>query len=125
MVELKTARTANPDWFRRDALRMAYHAQLAWYADGLRAARLADVHHAFVVAVESAPPFPVVVFELTPEALEHGRKLCRLWLEQLLVCEQSDHWPGYAQSVVPLDVDIDLDDLILSGINDTEPAGAA
>jgi hypothetical protein len=32
--------------------------------------------------------------------LERGARLCRLWFEQLLVCEESGVWPGYSEAIV-------------------------
>ena len=34
------------------------------------------------------------------------------WMETLRQCEESGHWPGYAQSVVDWDVPGDEDELI-------------
>jgi hypothetical protein len=42
------------------------------------------------------------VFRLPERALEAGRRANRLWLERLLVCEQSGEFPPYSQSVVEL-----------------------
>ena len=54
--------------------------------------------------MESAPPHCVVVYDLSDEMLTMGRQRARALLEQLLVCEASDEWPGYAQSPIVLDV---------------------
>ena len=115
VVELKTTRSAQPERFVRDATRLGYAAQLTWYANGLRTARLADPQQMFIVAVESAEPFPVVVFELTRPAMEAGTKQWRAWWERLMVCEAIDHWPGYSDSIVPFDADVIDGDLIIDG----------
>jgi len=110
VTELKTCREADPRWFGREAIRRDYHAQLAWYTDGLLAAGLARPRSAHIVAVESSAPYPVVVFRLTDDAIEMGRRSCRLWFERLRVCQDTGEWPGYAQGVVDLDVpDMDGD----------------
>ncbi len=104
VTELKTTgRSSDPEWFAREAIRMAYHAQIAWYLHGLREAG-GRQGRGYVVAVEQQAPHAVTVLELTPRALLAGEKLCRIWLELLLGCEDSDAWPTYVQSVVPLDV---------------------
>lgn len=112
IVDLKTTRDSDPERFVRDGLRRCYHAQLAWYMDGVIASGLGIPTRAAIVAVESAPPHPVTVLHLTDRAIEQGRRLCRLWMERLLTCEASDSWPGYAQTGVPFDVPDD-DDLVL------------
>lgn len=98
VADLKTTTNADPGWFERQAIRMGYHAQMAWYADG------AQLAHAFIVAVEMKPPHAVTCMELTDRALDMGRRTYRLWWERLMVCEASDYWPGYAEGIVPLDV---------------------
>lgn len=102
-VELKTTNDAEPGRFQRQCLRMAYHAQLAWYQDARRALGEAP-GEAYIIGVESKAPYPVTVLHLTERALLEGRKLTRLWLERLAACEAADEWPGYVQSVVELDI---------------------
>jgi hypothetical protein len=112
VADLKTTKCSEPGRFARDATFRHYHAQLAWYLDGANS-NVIDVtkRDAYVIAVESTPPYPVTVLKLTDAAIEAGRKLCRLWMERLLTCEASNEWPGYVQSVVDFDVagDVDLD----------------
>jgi hypothetical protein len=104
VVELKTCADAHPDRFQRTALRMGYHAQLAWYRNGGAIAGLcAASSDCYVVAVETKHPYPVVVHRLAERLLDDGERLCRMWLEQLLNCEHSDYWPGYVDYVVPFD----------------------
>lgn len=115
-VELKTTALAQPDWFVRHALKMHYHAQLAWYVDGL------ELEGATIIAAETRPPYAVEVFELTPRALEKGRMLVRKWMERLLICESSGEWPGYSQCVNELDVPDTLEDLVFPDDDEEEAA---
>lgn len=103
VVDLKTTRCAEPEKFQRDAMFRAYHAQLAWYADGL-AEMDGKVRDCFIVAVENKAPYAVSVHKLTAGTIEQGRRLNRLWLERVKVCEASGEWPGY--SPLPLAWDI-------------------
>jgi hypothetical protein len=105
IVELKSTMSAAPGRFPRQGRWLAYHAQLAWYRNGVRLCGLARAQSAYVVAVESSRPYPVTVFELTRDALEQGERLWRLWFEQLRVCEDSGHWPAYSEAIEPFDVD--------------------
>jgi exodeoxyribonuclease VIII len=109
IVDLKTTRCADPERFVRDASFRAYHAQLAWYLDGVIQAGLGTPTEAYIVAVESTPPHPVTVLRLTDNAIDQGRRLCRIWMERLLSCERANHWPGYVEGVVDFDVDVPLD----------------
>jgi hypothetical protein len=104
VVELKTTADASPRRFPWHALRMQYHAQLAWQIHGVRQSGQGTPDRAFIVAVESSAPYAVTVLRLTDRALEHGERAFRLWMEQLKVCLESDRWPGYSDAIVDLDV---------------------
>lgn len=105
VVELKSGRSVNPDFFQYDSRKFGYHAQLSWYRNALSELGLTEPYaHCYIVAVESSAPYPVTIFEATDRALLEGEKLWRLWFERLLVCEASDTWPEYTSAVVPLDV---------------------
>lgn len=110
VTELKTSVSSDPERFRWHALRMHYHAQLRFqqYA-------LADLpQHHIIVCVEAAEPFPVTVFHVEPRAIEAGEKLLTLWMERLKNCEQSQAFPPYSQSVVPLDIPEDEEELVFT-----------
>lgn len=105
LVELKTTRSAHPFRFARDVEAMAYHAQLAdqraaiAYEQGGRAPR-----EVYIVAVESARPHVVQVYELTNGDLELGDRLRLAWLEKLQLYEATNLWGGYAPGAIPLDL---------------------
>jgi hypothetical protein len=109
LVDLKTTRCAQPELFKRDADRFAYGAQLAWYRQGLILSGAQPPSACYLVAVETAPPYPVVVLRLTERKIEQGERLCRLWMERLLACEAENCFPGYVQSFVEFDADTELD----------------
>lgn len=104
ITDLKTTQCAEPERFSRDAMYRGYNGQLAFYdlAGEHTSGRQAD--DLYVVAVESKRPYAVTVLRVTDEAREQGRKLCRLWMERLLVCEQSNHWPAYVDHIAELAV---------------------
>lgn len=119
LVDLKTARCAEPGRFVRQGTWYAYHAQLAWYRQGMLLSGLQPPGQCFIVAVETEPPYPVTVLSLTERAIEQGERLCRLWMERLLACEAAGHWPAYCESAVDFDVP---DELELSYGDDEESA---
>ena len=97
LAELKSTNNAEPEFFKRTALRMLYHAQMAWY----RGSPLgADAREMFIIAVETSAPYCVTVLKLAPDVIEAGEKCVRLWMDRLKVCAESNAWPGYAQSEV-------------------------
>lgn len=103
ITELKTGQTSQPGRFEWHALRMQYHAQLAWYLDAMRMIG-SPRSNAYILIVEAYAPHVVTAFQVTERALEEGRKLYRVWFEQLRSCEQTDCWPGYCEAILPLDV---------------------
>lgn len=105
VVDLKTTRCGRPERFIRDATWRAYHAQVHWYATGLRGCGLADPKEYLLVTVENVAPWLVTVFELQDGAIEAGERTWRGWFEQVRVCEESAEWPGYAIGRVPFDCD--------------------
>lgn len=119
IIDLKSARTAEPGRFASAGRWMNYHAQIAWYLDGCAAAGLGP-RVPYIVAVESGAPNPVVAMKLTDRAIDQGRAIYRGWLERLRVCEDSNDWPGYAQSVVDFDVPDDAPFSLLIDGDDTE-----
>jgi hypothetical protein len=103
VAELKTCSLAEPSKFAWHSFRMAYNVQLTF--EGLAAAKFGKpILDHFLVAVESAEPFPVTVFRLTERALLDGEKKLMAWMEQLIVCEKSQAWPAYASSIIDLDL---------------------
>jgi hypothetical protein len=112
IADLKTASTAHPDRLRWQARKLGYIAQLAWYAEGARQNGCDPINGSHLIAVEMKPPSPVTCMRLTERALDEGMRTVRLWLERLRVCEDSGAWPGYAQTVLDLDVPDDDVDLV-------------
>lgn len=116
LSDLKTGETSDPRRFPWKVRQYAYHAQLAWYRDGMQRCGMPRPEACYIVAVEQTPPHVVTVFRLTDRVLELGDRLNRLWLEQLRVCESSNYWPGYAEAVADLDLpDDDLEGLDIAG----------
>ena len=74
IVDLKTTKCAEPEKFMRDAFWRGYHAQLSFYAEAVKAHTGIEVPDLYIVAVESAPPHPVVVMRLTPAARLAGTR---------------------------------------------------
>jgi len=93
VVDLKTTRNADPMLFARDCARLFYHAQCAYYADGIEAAT-GEVPKCVIVAAESFPPYDVVTYIVPEDVLEAGRMIYKDLLEKLQKCKASNDWPG-------------------------------
>jgi hypothetical protein len=114
IADLKSCESSSPERFPYKARRFGWIAQLAWYVEGLVQSGHARPAKSYLVAVESTAPHPVTVFELTERALEQGTRTWRLWFERLRACEESNAWPAYAESFVPLDVPEENDSFSLT-----------
>ena len=102
VLDLKSTRSAEPRAFARDALRRHYHAQLAFYDEGLERYTGKRCDELYLVAVENVPPYPVVVWRLPDATRTAGARLVRAWMEQLLLAEQSGVYPGYVETELEL-----------------------
>lgn len=96
VVDLKTTQDASPDGFRRAASNFDYHLQAAIYG------HLTGHLPFYWVAVESAAPFNVAVYQPTPESLDAADA----YLRQLI--ERFNEWDGepvgYGENIYELDL---------------------
>ncbi|WP_158595343.1 PD-(D/E)XK nuclease-like domain-containing protein [Galactobacter caseinivorans] len=105
IVDLKTANTAEPNEWGRDAGKFRYHQQAAHYIDGIKAVTGETLPFAFVV-VEKEYPHLVSWIEFDPNMLDEdgrddidrGRALNALALARLAESERTGLWPGYPTS---------------------------
>lgn len=114
ITDLKTSRTAHPERFPYEARRYGYVAQLSWYVGAIVATGRPRPKDAFIVVVETLPPHPVTIFQVTERALELGERTWRLWFERLRACEESNAWPPYTEAFVPLDAPEDSEGFSLT-----------
>jgi hypothetical protein len=97
IVDLKTAVDASPDSFARTAANFGYHAQAAYYLDGLRSLGYCDEQAVFLfVVVEKTPPFGVAVYALDDDAIEAGRSQYMEAWDTFRRCHETNEWHGYA-----------------------------
>lgn len=94
LSDLKTTRSIEPRAFAASAVRLGYHAQLAFYADGLLANGIALSELPVIIAVENEPPFDVAVYQFELADIAAGRRVYRECLDRLAWCRANDQWPG-------------------------------
>jgi hypothetical protein len=94
LIDLKTARDANPNTFGKTAHEYGYHQSAAHYIDGVKAATGEDLPFHFVL-VEKTEPYLVSVVELDIEAINLGRMLNDRAKTVYRECVESGNWPGY------------------------------
>jgi exodeoxyribonuclease VIII len=101
IVDVKSTASAHPDDFARSVVNYGYHAQEAWYSDGLRA--LGKNVEGFVfLAWEKTSPYAFGIYELPPAIVEEGRAIMRRALETYAECMKSNIWPAYGNGVQEL-----------------------
>ena len=94
LVDLKTARDANPNEFGKTAHEFGYHQSAAHYIDGVKAATGEELPFHFVL-VEKTAPYLVSVVELDIEAVNIGRQLNDRAKRIYRECVEMNTWPGY------------------------------
>lgn len=94
LVDLKTARSADPNEFGKTAHEFGYHQSAAHYIDGVKAATGEELPFHFVL-VEKTEPYLVSVVELDIEAINIGRALNDRAKRIYRECVESNTWPGY------------------------------
>ncbi len=104
LCDLKTTNTVEPEAWVRQAFKMHYPMQMVWYRRGARANGIPATRGLYLLGVETRAPFEVVELELTERMIDHAERTVSLWLEKLRVYRESNQWPGFAQSSVPMDV---------------------
>lgn len=97
LSDLKTTRSIEPRLFAAQAASLGYHAQIAYYADGLAANGIALVEPPAFVVVENVAPYDVAVLEIDDATLTAGRRVYRACLDRLAECRATDSWPGVAE----------------------------
>lgn len=102
-LNLKTALSAKPEEWRRQAYEFGYFVSAAVTVDVLSAVRETQFAEAFVI-VEKTPPYPCSVCVLGADVIEFGRLIYRKALQRYADCIASGAWPGYADKVVEVDL---------------------
>ncbi len=102
LVDLKTTTDASPEGFGRSAYNYRYHVQAAFYSDGKYQAT--DVYpkgFAFV-AIEKEYPYAVGIYAADENTIELGNKSYMEDLRTYVACKESNVWPGYPNTIEPL-----------------------
>tara|TARA_R100000458_G_C8274625_1_gene249620 strand:- start:1631 stop:2515 length:885 start_codon:yes stop_codon:yes gene_type:complete len=102
-IDLKTTTDASAESFKRSAAKYRYGVQAAWYSDGASECLGYTAVDTFVIlAVETIAPYGVALYELGQDWIMTGQEMYRRDLNTLARCLETDKWPSYSQSIVPL-----------------------
>lgn len=102
VLDLKTIGDASGDGCRKAVEMYGYHAQRAFYGDGLK--QVTDIERPFLfVFAETEPPYAYRLVELDYEYLKIGRQIYRTALDTYAACKRADLWPAYPTAIQRLE----------------------
>lgn len=120
LVELKTTRARGAAAFAREAARYKYHAQSAFYVDGLTANGIACPSVSMIVVEKGGGE--AYVMNVPDRALEVGRRKVDEWLKRVAECTATGRWPGIDGDGA---VELQLPDYCdAEGLEDVDMSGA-
>jgi len=100
LVDLKT--TADPrEGFERQFYNLKYHWQAAWYMRALEANGV-KVKGFLIIAVEKAPPYEVVCYQVDADTIALARMEMEPHLAFFDECRAQNRWPGYSDAIIKL-----------------------
>ena len=95
ILDYKTATSASPAHFAKQAADFGYHNQAAWYIDGLAAAAGVEGAAFLFIVQQKTAPYLVSICQLLPDHVELGRQQNRRAIDLYAQCVESKTWPGY------------------------------
>lgn len=96
--DLKTTTDASPTRVERHIFNMGYDVRAAFYVRAVEAKF--EVTPGFRwVFVETKPPYPVTIFELSPEAMDAAHAKVDAALAIWKECLERDEWPAYSREL--------------------------
>jgi hypothetical protein len=101
ILDLKTTKDASPSSFERAIYQFGYHRQAALYLRGAKELDL-PVKHYTIAAIETAPPYGVVLYRLDDEAIRLGEVQVDFALGLYAECRRTGVWNGYTTDVVEI-----------------------
>lgn len=102
-IDIKSAKDASEDGFRRAVYARRYHVQDAFYTAGLRYNGSRAPNFIFPV-VENEAPYAVGVYQLRSPSLIAGEAEYQRDLRLLARCRERDEWPGYTANIRDIDI---------------------
>jgi hypothetical protein len=102
IVDLKTAVSAEPQWFGKQAANLKYHWSAAITTQGItECTQVKHTDYRFVV-VEKDPPYGVAVYQCMAEDIDLAKMQMYNVKERLVECLTKDEWPCYPSKTMEL-----------------------
>jgi hypothetical protein len=103
MGDLKSAVSINRHKFFAQATELHYPAQ-AWFYQSAEAYETGERLPWYWIAAEKKAPYDVAVFSACDAVLSYGKSLIDRWIDELLAAQDSGHWPGQAEEIIPFEL---------------------
>lgn len=102
--DFKSCDSAAPAALSRAMAAHHYEQQAAWNEDAVTALGLNGDRPAVFLLVfqEKAEPYLITIVQPNAFAVRYGRRRNRQALQVFRRCQETGHWPGYAESVIEL-----------------------
>ena len=96
LIDYKSCSDASNDGFMKDAIKLMYDMQLAYYKDNVDKNRGRE-HIVIFIAQEKTPPYLVNILKANEYFLRSGRDMYRTHLDMYAECLENDDWYGYTK----------------------------
>lgn len=93
LIDYKSCADATSEQFMKDAIKLMYDLQMAYYKDILDKQRGCE-HTVIFIAQEKTAPYLVNVLEANEYFIKSGRDMYRTYLDMYAECEKSGNWYG-------------------------------
>lgn len=94
LIDYKTCTDASSDSFMKDAIKLMYDLQMAFYKDNVDKSTGRN-HSVVFIAQEKKPPYLVNILEANEYFLKSGRDMYRTYLDEYAECLDTGNWYGY------------------------------
>lgn len=105
VADYKTARSSEPtEDIPKSMYDYGYYQQADWYLSGIRELGLIEKPRFLFIYQEKEPPYLVTCATPSETALHYGEVLNRKARSVFKECLQANHWPGYTDKIVEVDI---------------------
>ena len=105
ILDIKSAATAHPKEFSRDAGKFAYDIGVPWYLDTLSDLYGEAPQHFIFIPIEKEPPYAMGLYYCKPPDIKRARECYQKQWDRLIQARRTNYWPDYAgEQAMPLDL---------------------
>lgn len=99
LIDYKTCDSADSDDFMKQAIKLMYDLQMAYYLDILEKVT-GKQYSVIFIAQEKNAPYCVNILEANDYFIRSGRDMYRTMLDRYAECKKTNNWYGYIQKEI-------------------------